>query len=283
MESLSVSRQRLLDDFGMRAIVAAELEWYAWPLGEQGPQPLSHPMEEITAWVRAAAEQEAILLESVEAERGPGQLEFSLSPTPDAEQLAQHLAVLRSRITQVFQHHGYATSFAAKPFAEHYGSALHLHLHLEDTQGERLFWKEEEELSPALAQVIAGLLETAQKYLPVFAPTAESWQRFTPGWHAPVNASWGGNNRTVALRLPDGTGGLSGAEALLLASPHRYRRIEHRIAGADSDPERVLTAILSGVHYGLTHQLVPPTPIHGDASHKQYELTDFSPPLLRHG
>lgn len=275
--------QRLLDDFSVRPIVAAELEWYAWPQGEQGPQSLSISMEDITAWVHDAAAEHAITLESVDAERGPGQLECSLPPTPDAAQLAQHLTLLKMSIASVFQRHGHATSFAAKPFADQYGSALHIHLHLEDAAGQHLFWKEEDALSPMLAQAIAGLLATAQESMTAFAPTPDSWKRFTPGWHAPINASWGGNNRTVALRLPDGTGALSGAEALLHAAPSRYRRIEHRIAGADSDPASVLTAILSGVHHGLTHQLPPPAPIHGDASHMQYALTPFSPPLLRHG
>ena len=36
----------------------------------------------------------------------------------------------------------------------------------------------------------------------IFAPFANSWRRFAGELYAPVQPSWGGNNRSVALRVP---------------------------------------------------------------------------------
>ncbi len=275
VEQLHAVRHQLHQQFGLRPVVAAELEWYTWRAGETGPCPLSVPFEDITAWVQEAALHAGITLETIEPERGPGQLECSLPPTADPAALADALARLKASLSTVFSTQGHVASFAAKPFAETYGSALHIHLHLEDAEGNNVFWKEGDTLSPALAYALAGLLATMEQNLPIFAPTDAARARYVPGWHAPVNASWGGNNRTVALRLPDGTGSLTGASALAQASPRRARRIEHRVAGADADPHAVLAAILQGVHHGLSHQLTPPAPIHGDAAHPQYGLMPF--------
>jgi glutamine synthetase len=60
---------------------------------------------------------------------------------------------------------------------------------------------------------------------------------------APVEPNWGANHRNVSLRIP-----ISDAKNL---------RFEHRVSGADANPYLVAAAILSGVHYGITHQCNP--------------------------
>lgn len=270
MPTLSHIQQQLWDSFRLRPVVAAELEWYARPVGTDGPASPDPAVVIDTA--RDAAALCGLTLESLEPERGPGQWELSLPPTPHPAALAEALLQLRAALETTFAAQGLIADFRAKPYPDQYGSALHIHLHLEDDSGRSVFWKDGDELSPPLAHSLAGLLATMEASLPVFAPTQESHARFVPGWHAPVNASWGGNNRTVALRLPDGTGSFSGAERLARLSPSRSRRIEHRVAGADADPATVMAAILQGVHHGLSHRLTPPEPIHGDAAHSQYGL-----------
>jgi glutamine synthetase len=273
MDDVRAWQQRLRDDFGLTAVLAAELEWYAWPHTEMAPRTGAVALESIEEAVRNVA---PLSLETVEAERGPCQWELSLRPTEDAVQLAADLTQLRMDLAKVLLAQGIQTSFAAKPFADQYGSALHVHLHLADAAGVNVFSKQGDALSDPLAHALAGLLAKVEAHLPIFAPYPDSWARFVPGWHAPVNASWGGNNRTVALRLPDGTGALNGAQALARqAVPTPLRRIEHRISGADADPAAVLVAILEGVHHGLMHRLLPPSAIHGDAAHPQYALRRF--------
>lgn len=53
------------------------------------------------------------------------------------------------------------------------------------------------------------------------------------------------------------------------------RRIEHRIAGADANPNLVMAAMLAGVHYGITNKLTPTRQSTGNAG----EETDPEMPL----
>jgi glutamine synthetase len=84
-----------------------------------------------------------------------------------------------------------------------------------------------------------------------FAPNANSYRRLRPHAYAPTAATWGVNNRTVAVRVPPG--------------PAAARRVEHRVAGADANPYLVLAAVLAGIHHGLSRGLDPGEPAVGDA------------------
>jgi len=80
----------------------------------------------------------------------------------------------------------------------------------------------------------------------IFAPNVNSFRRFAPNLYVPTAATWGYNNRSVALRVPAG-------------SPES-KRIEHRVAGADANPYLALAAVLAGVHHGLINEATPPEP-----------------------
>jgi glutamine synthetase len=66
-----------------------------------------------------------------------------------------------------------------------------------------------------------------------------------------MNATWGYNNRGVAVRVP-----VSGAAD---------RRLEHRVAGADANPYLVAAAVLAGMLHGIERRLAPPSPLVGNA------------------
>src|SRR5690606_7941194 len=113
----------------------------------------------------------------------------------------------------------------------------------------------------ALAGMLAALPESAR----VFAPYAESYRRFDGSQEAPLNVSWGPNNRTTALRIPDSFSG--------------FRTIEHRVPGADAPMAATLLAIMAGALYGLRQRLEPPEAIFGNAFDAQY--ASRLPPLPR--
>ena len=77
----------------------------------------------------------------------------------------------------------------------------------------------------------------------IFAPFANSYKRFVKDAHAPTSAQWGYENRTTAIRIPGGD----------LAS----KRIEHRVAGGDTNPYLVMTAILGSALLGIEKKLNP--------------------------
>jgi len=135
----------------------------------------------------------------------------------------------------------------AKPFEARAGSGLHVHVSLVDRDGRNVFAAD----PAALGHAIAGLQATMAESMLLCAPNANSFRRLRPLSYAPLAATWGHDNRTVALRVPSG--------------PPAARRIEHRLAGADASPYLVLAAVLAGIHHGLCNRLEPGPPTRGNA------------------
>ena len=84
----------------------------------------------------------------------------------------------------------------------------------------------------------------------LLAPNVNAYRRFLPDAFVPLQASWGHNNRTVALRIPCGD-----------SDNHR---MEYRVAGADANPYLVVSTILAGIVHGLDNQLPLPLPVKGN-------------------
>lgn len=208
--------------------------------------------------VRAACEASGISIFNIEKERGRQQHEVSLSASRDVAKVVSDTEQLKNIITEYAAVYEMQASFAAKPAVGEPGNGLHVHVHLEDAAGNNLFWKKEEAMSNVLAQSIAGLLATLRENLPVFIPTEESRKRILAGGNAPTTVSWGANNRSCAIRLPD--------------KAWNQKHIEHRVSGADADVGAVVAAILAGIEYGITNKLMPPPQIYGDASLPMYGL-----------
>jgi glutamine synthetase len=239
---------RLQADFGLRAVVACEIEFTL-----HGAQPENEA--HILGWL---ADSAGSLLHHAEKERGLAQFEVALLPT-SAREAAVACAALKQRITHEAPSNGLRADFSAKPAPDQPGNGLHIHLHLEDAQGARVYYKKDETMSDALAFSIGGLLHALPASMAVFAPTQASYARFrTPGDHTPTTISWGANNRTCALRLPD--------------APPERKRIEHRVPGADSDPHAAIAVIVQAVHDGLAQRIIPPPQTYGDARLPVYGL-----------
>jgi glutamine synthetase len=84
-------------------------------------------------------------------------------------------------------------------------------------------------------------------------PTINSYKRLVPGWFAPINATWGYENRSCAVR------------AIRSARPELWR-FECRRPGADANPYLALAAIAGSAADGIRRKATPPDPIEGDAS-----------------
>lgn len=261
-----------LERRGLRACVAFEYEFYLLD-PEPGPDGRPRPARSARHGGRAGlvevydlerlADVDGFLdllgrfcealelpLEAVSAEYAPGQFEVNLEHRGDPLRAADDAFLFRIAVRRAAREAGLRATFAAKPFTGRAGSGCHVHLSLYDAGGRNLFG-EHPDGGRRLEAAVAGLLATAPAAMAVFAPNANSYRRLVPGSYAPVSACWGHNNRTVAVRIPP-------------ADPHA-RRIEHRIAGADSNPYLVLAAVLAGVLHGLEHDLEPPPPVSGDA------------------
>lgn len=246
MRDLAPLVEHFKTDFGLTPVTAAEIEFYL--RGADACESLG------TFWSQVL---ERVDLQKYEKERGRKQFEIAL-PITNPAKTAADIAAAKKIIAEIAAGHGMTADFSARPFADQPGSGLHIHIHLADAGGKNVFYKDDKKMSDVLKWSIGGLLAWLPDTMPIFAPNAESYARFLDRQNVPTTASWGGNNRTVAVRLPD--------------KPHDNKHIEHRVAGADADPYAVMENILAAMHYGLAHHCDPGPQMYGDASRAQYDL-----------
>ncbi len=201
--------------------------------------------------VRAMSARIDIPLQAMVHELGPGQVELNIAHDHALIQ-ADRLFLLKRLVKACALRRGHLASFMAKPIMELPGSGLHLHVSLVDEQGVNLFALKDGKASAALRQFIGGL----QTYLPpafaLIAPHVNSYRRFVSGSSAPINLSWGYDNRTTGFRVP-------------YAEDDSQGRVESRVAGADANPYLFVAATLACGLLGLAEEIEPSQPFSGDA------------------
>jgi glutamine synthetase len=174
-------------------------------------------------------------LEGGNVEYGPGQFEINLANT-DALSAADAAIRLKYGVREVARREGIKATFMAKPFNRLSGSSMHLHVSLWK-DGEPAFTPENGSENALMRRALGGLL----KHLPGIAlygsPTVNSYKRFELDSFAPVNVSWGGDNRTVSIRS-------------LIESPSATR-IELRTPAADANPYWAAAALLTAMAAGI--------------------------------
>lgn len=257
---------------GLTPVVAIELEFYLMAGGRSHTEPPRPPHDpgtgapldlpqiysmddletfsEVLGAVRRACVLQGVPADSILAEGGPGQFEITLHHVPDPLVAADHATLFRRLVRHVARHHGLAASFMAKPYGALSGSGFHVHCSLLDDQGRNAFDDGSPRGTPLLRQAVAGLLDSLPESMLILAPHLNSYRRYQAGSHAPTRALWGYENRTAAVRIPDG--------------PGSQRRFEHRVAGADANPYLVLAAVLAGALAGIEAGQEPPPPLTGD-------------------
>jgi glutamine synthetase len=194
------------------------------------------------------------------SEYSPGQFEVNLAHVDDPVLACDHAVLLKRAVKAAARKNGLAATFMAKPFAEHAGSGLHMHVSLLDNDGNNVFSGESKDgdFSDTLRHAIGGLAEAMPESMAVFAPNANSYRRYAPGFFAPASPNWGPNHRDLAMRIP--------------VSSQKNRRVEHRVAGADANPYLVVAAVMSGIHHGIKNQC-DPGPMVQEREDVDYEIT----------
>ncbi|HVI52814.1 MAG TPA: glutamine synthetase family protein [Candidatus Sulfotelmatobacter sp.] len=255
----------LLRAQGMNPVAAFELEFYLLERGPDGQPPLParlpltgerpagiqvYRVEELDRLepfideVYRAAEVLGLPLETMISEYGCGQYELTLHHRPSILQAADDLIRLKRMLRAIAARRGMLACFMAKPYADQAGSGMHIHASLTDRTGANLFADiADGQLAPLLTQAVAGLLETMEESLLVFAPHANSWRRFAAQSYAPLSPNWGVNNRSVAVRVPAGA--------------TKGRHLEQRAAGVDANPYLVGAVVLAAMRRGIAKAAVP--------------------------
>jgi glutamine synthetase len=175
----------------------------------------------------------------------------------DALTTADRLTFFRMMVGQLAQRSGAIATFMAKPFANRTGSGAHMHFHLaEASSGKNLFLDPADSrglgLSALAYQFIGGVLDHARALCAVTSPTVNCYKRLQMGpaltgslsgftW-TPAFISYGDNNRTQMLRVPEGG------------------HIEDRSISSACNPYLGIAAYLAAGLDGIVRQLDPGEP-----------------------
>lgn len=277
--------QRVLEraaERGYTAHFAAEYEFFIFRETAQslrdkhfaGLTPLTPGMFGYSV-VRASANAELVLeimellsafdvpLEGFHTETGPGVYEAAIAV--EAGLLAADRAALfKVAVKEIAARHNLTPTFMAKWNMALPGSSGHLHQSLTRTgNGENPFSSEAGMPEP-LRQYVAGLVANMQELSAIFCPTINSYKRTVPGAWAPVNATWGVDNRTTAVRAIPAVG--------------KSARVELRLTGADINPYLAMAASLAAGLDGIERKLeLPPPTVNaysGDAAPLPRTLAD---------
>lgn len=253
----------LFSTAGFTAKIASELEFYLLLSDKTTPTTAGTQaysilglvaVEKALAHFEQYAENMGIPVEAALTEYAPGQFEINLR-YEEALLMADHTFLFRNMIKEAAAQLGYHATFMAKPFADIAGSSFHLHVSLWQ-EGKNIFARHAaaEQCPQALLHFIGGCQRHLNAAMAFFAPHVNSYKRLRPGSYAPINDSWGVNNRTVSLRVPEAVGSAS--------------RLEIRTPGADGNPYYVIAAALAIGWLGLQEKLAPKPQVTGNA----YEL-----------
>lgn len=264
---------------GWRPVVAPELEFYLTKTNPDPDYPLEPPIgrsgrpgagrqsyslgavdeyEKIVNDVYEFAERQYLKIDTIIQEGGAAQLEINLLHG-DAVSLADQVFLFKRTIREAaFRHNCYAT-FMAKPLENQPGSAMHIHQSIVDSKtGRNIFT----DTNGGPTEHFYHFLGGQQTYLApatcLLAPYVNSYRRLMPGGASPINVEWGEDNRSAGLRVP--------------ISPDVARRVENRLAGADSNPYLALAASLACGYLGMKNKVKPRTPVTGNAYRSHHQL-----------
>jgi len=196
-------------------------------------------------------------------EDGNGQFEQNFDYA-DAMTTADRVITLRYLLSVVAEKRGMQATFMPKPFTTRTGSGLHMHLSLWDDAG-AVFPDSDDELGLGLSRTayafVAGILEHACALQGLIAPTVNSYKRTgatatTSGatW-SPRYATYGGNDRTHYLRVPD------------------KNRVELRGGDGSANPYLAAAGAIAAGLDGVRRDLHPGKPGTGDSPSEMLPMT----------
>jgi glutamine synthetase len=254
-----------MGELGYEPVAALEYEIRLW---DGGGQPMSSGISyslteigrygEFVSRLIPALEGLGVGLSAVHTEAGPGLLELNLEPRRGLR-AADDAALVKFAMKELAASMGMRASFLAKTAPGEEGSSGHIHFSCWDGQTNAFAAPDAwDPVPPPFGAAIAGVLEHLPAASLLLNPNVNSYKRLVPGWFAPINATWGYENRSCAVR------------AIRSDRPALWR-FECRRPGADANPYLALAAVTASATEGMKNKAEPPPPVEGDA----YALADL--------
>lgn len=204
------------------------------------------------------------LIYQVEKEQGASQIEVKTIFTANLFELCVQLENAKNFIKNFAEEKNLIASFVAQPFVNDCGSALQFNLSLHQKNDENIFLHDQKKVENIASQ----LLKNTNSMMIFLAPNQEDYARFCPQtnrnlfkkgkFSAPINLSFGADNRTCAIRF------------LKLKNA---TRLEYRVAAANAEIFLTVAAIILIIALPQKNQEL--NKIHGNAFDEQYNLENF--------
>jgi glutamine synthetase len=252
------------EELGLAPIVGPELEFFLCERDEQGGLKRYVDNLSMVYTVGPQADPRGIVRQITEALAGMGlgtfaanhefmnsQYEINLRHGP-ALTAADRAFRLKVAVKDVAALNGMLATFMGKPFNDQGGSGFHLHISA-DRDDDNAFADrtDPDGVSDELRRFTAGVLAHAPALMAFVCPTINAYRRIVPDSLAPINISWGWDNRTTFVRIP--------------AERGRATRVELRIGDGSANPYLAIAAVLFAGLHGLREELPLPDPVDGDA------------------
>jgi len=185
----------------------------------------------------------SVPIEGLHTETGPGVYEAAILYSKISE-AADRATLFKTAVKEIAYKHGIIATLMAKWNENLPGCSGHVHQSLWDKKaGKNLFYdkNDEQRMSALMKNYIAGQLYCLPEILPMYAPTINSYKRLVEGAWSPTTLTWGIDNRTVALRVLNGS--------------KKSARLETRVVGSDVNPYLAMAACLASGLYGVKNNL----------------------------
>ncbi|WP_437222801.1 type III glutamate--ammonia ligase [Planctomicrobium sp. SH661] len=170
----------------------------------------------------------------------------------EALKTADQQTFFKFMVKTLAEKHGLRATFMPKPFSHLTGNGCHIHVSMWDRERRvNLFQSSEDNLglTPLAYQFIGGVMHSAEALCAVINPTVNSYRRIRAAvtssgstW-SPNVISYGGNNRTHMIRVPDAG------------------RFELRLPDCAANPYLMAAAILEAGLDGIEHHRDPGPPL----------------------
>lgn len=247
---------------GFKPIFAQEYEWFNFQetpesLHQKGftnPDPISKGMFGYSI-IRSSQKSDFfnalfdelkkfdIQIEGLHTETGPGVFEAAIMYDEILE-AADRSVLFKTAVKEVAGRYGIMPTFMAKWNENLPGCSGHIHSSLWDTEGKKnLFYdaQDEKKMSSTMKSYMAGVLKLLPDFLPLYAPTINSYKRLVEGMWAPTTLTWAIDNRTTTLRALPGS--------------MNSTRLELRVVGSDMNPYLAMAGCLAAGLYGIENNL----------------------------
>ena len=205
-------------------------------------------LEPVLGPMRRELAEMGIPIEQSNPEYAAGQVEVNIR-YDSAMIAADRVVMFRSLVKQLAARHGLNATFMAKPFIDESGNGFHLHYSLW-SEGKNIF-ADAGKLNDLGRHFLGGMQQRMAEASICGAATVNAYRRRQPLSFCPVNASWGLDNRTVALRV------IEGSDSAV--------RIEKRDAGADCNPYLLMAADIAAGLDGIEGKTEPTAITTGNA------------------